>query len=165
VAVGDRFRLERFVEAQAGVYERACVELGSGRKRTHWMWFIFPQIAGLGSSPMAVEYAISGMEEARAYLAHEVLGARLKRITGIVLGVEGRGVGEIFGYPDDLKFHSSMTLFALAAGESGREPGRPVAEEEERVFGETLRRYFGGEMDQGTLEKVKGKIKQGLSGD
>jgi uncharacterized protein (DUF1810 family) len=106
----DQYDLRRFVEAQAGVYEQVCAELRAGRKRSHWMWFVFPQIRGLGSSPMAVKYAISGLEEARAYLAHDVLGLRLRECAAIVVGVEGRTVEEIFGYPDDLKFHSSMTI-------------------------------------------------------
>ena len=140
--MSDRFGLNRFVEAQEGVYEQACAELRLGRKRSHWMWFVFPQIRGLGSSPMAVRYAISGVEEARAYLEHPVLGTRLRECAGIVCGVEGKTVEEIFGYPDDLKFHSSMTLFAKASeGEAG-------------VFGETVEKYFGGEMDRGTLERI-----------
>ena len=105
------------------------------------MWFVFPQIRGLGSSPTAVRFAISGMEEARAYLEHPMLGSRLRECTGIVVGVEGRSVEQIFGYPDDLKFHSSITLFAKAAAEAG-------------VFGEALEKYFGGEMDRGTLERI-----------
>ena len=139
--MSDQYELKRFVEAQEGVYEQACAELRAGRKRSHWMWFVFPQIQGLGSSPTAVRYAISGMEEARAYLEHPVLGPRLRECAGIVVGVEGRSVEEIFGYPDDLKFHSSMTLFAKASEEAG-------------VFGEALEKYFGGEMDQGTLERI-----------
>jgi uncharacterized protein (DUF1810 family) len=139
--LGDRFDLQRFVEAQAGVYEQACAELRAGRKRSHWMWFVFPQIRGLGSSPMAVRFAISGLEEARAYLEHAVLGARLRECTGVVLGVTGNTASEIFGYPDDLKFHSSMTLFAEAQEGAG-------------VFGEALERYFGGEMERGTLERI-----------
>jgi uncharacterized protein (DUF1810 family) len=135
------YDLERFVEAQAEVYEQACAELRAGRKRSHWMWFVFPQIRGLGSSPMAVRYAVSSLEEARAYLDHAVLGPRLRECTGIVVGLQGRTVGEIFGYPDDLKFHSSVTLFAKADVEGG-------------VFGEALEKYFGGEMDQGTLERI-----------
>jgi uncharacterized protein (DUF1810 family) len=139
--------LERFVEAQAGVYEQACAELRAGRKRSHWMWFVFPQIQGLGSSEMAVRYAISGRDEARAYLEHAVLGARLRECAGIVVGVEGKTVGEIFGYPDDLKFHSSMTLFAevgtlSADGSSGS------------VFRTALEKYFGGKKDKGTLERL-----------
>ncbi|HEY6414381.1 MAG TPA: DUF1810 domain-containing protein [Edaphobacter sp.] len=140
--MSDRFDLERFVEAQEGVYEQACAELRAGRKRSHWMWFVFPQIRGLGSSPTAVKYAIASLDEARTYLAHPVLGPRLRECAEIVVGVEGRTMEEIFGYPDDLKFHSSMTLFAKAE-ESGS-----------GVFGEALGKYFGGEMDRGTLERI-----------
>jgi uncharacterized protein (DUF1810 family) len=145
----DRFDLQRFVKAQAGVYEQVCAELRAGRKRSHWMWFVFPQIQGLGSSPMAVRYAISGLEEARGYLEHAVLGPRLRECTGIVCGVEGRTVGEIFGYPDDLKFHSSMTLFARAAALFVEVEGSP-----ESVFHKALEKYFGGKTDQGTLERI-----------
>ena len=141
-AATDRFNLRRFVEAQAGVYEQACAELRAGWKRSHWMWFVFPQIRGLGSSEMAVRYAISGREEASAYLEHAVLGARLRECAGIVVGVEGRTVEEIFGYPDDLKFHSSMTLFAEVEGPA------------ERVFHEALKKYFGGKTDRATLERI-----------
>lgn len=137
----DSYHLERFVEAQNSVYERACAELRAGQKRSHWMWFIFPQIHGLGSSPMAVRFAISGLDEARAYLAHELLGTRLREATRVVLGVERRTIDEIFGYPDHLKFHSSMTLFARAEDGGG-------------VFGEALKKYFGGAMDEGTLERI-----------
>ncbi len=107
------FDLERFVEAQTGVYESARAELVAGRKRTHWMWFVFPQLAGLGSSPAARHYAISGLLEARAYLAHPVLGPRLRECAGI-LRTADRSAADIFGYPDDLKLRSSMTLFATA---------------------------------------------------
>ena len=138
---GEGLDLERFVDAQAGVYERVCGELRAGRKQSHWMWFVFPQIRGLGSSEMAVRYAISSLEEAKAYLRHDVLGVRLRECAGILVGVQGRTVEEIFGYPDDLKFHSSMTLFAKAA-------------EEEGVFQEALGKYFGGAMDGGTLERL-----------
>jgi uncharacterized protein (DUF1810 family) len=138
---GERFDLERFVDAQAGVYERVCGELRAGRKQSHWMWFVFPQIRGLGSSEMAVRYAISSLDEAKAYLRNDVLGVRLRECAGILIGVQGRTVEEIFGYPDDLKFHSSMTLFAKAA-------------EEEGVFQEALGKYFGGAMDGGTLERL-----------
>ena len=140
--MGDRFDLERFVEAQAEVYEQACAELRAGRKRSHWMWFVFPQIRGLGSSEMAVKYGISGQEEARAYLDHPILGPRLLECARIVVGLEGKTVGEIFGYPDDLKFHSSMTLFG--------EVERPA----ERVFHQALKKYFGGKTDQATLERL-----------
>jgi uncharacterized protein (DUF1810 family) len=138
----DRFDLQRFVEAQAGVYEQACAELRAGRKRSHWMWFVFPQIRGLGSSETAVRYAISGREEARAYLDHSVLGARLRECAGFVVGLNGRTVEEIFGYPDDLKFHSSMTLFAEVEGPS------------ESVFHNALMKYFAGKVDQATLVRL-----------
>src|SRR5947209_7708083 len=108
----DPFRLERFVQAQSGVYSRVLQELRSGEKRSHWMWFIFPQIAGLGSSEMAQRFAISGRSEALAYLAHPVLGPRLHQCTGLVNAASpNRRVEQIFGYPDDLKFRSSITLF------------------------------------------------------
>jgi uncharacterized protein (DUF1810 family) len=123
--------LERFVTAQQGVHETAVAELRAGRKRTHWMWFVFPQIAGLGSSPTAQQYAISSLDEARAYLAHPVLGPRLREAAEAVLGVEGRTASAIFGYPDDLKLRSSMTLFARAAGEPS-------------VFQQVLDRYYDG---------------------
>jgi uncharacterized protein (DUF1810 family) len=148
-AASDRYDLERFVEAQAGVYEQACAQLRAGRKRSHWMWFVFPQIRGLGSSPMAVRYAISSLEEARAYLEHAVLGPRLRESTGIVLGVQGKTVGEIFGSPDDMKFHSSMTMFAKATETSAK-----AGEDSGDVFGEALKRYFGGAMDQGTMQRI-----------
>ena len=137
----DVFDLERFLDAQAGVYERAREELRAGQKRSHWMWFVFPQVRGLGSSEMAVRYGISGLGEARAYLDHAVLGARLQECTEIVCGVERRMVGEIFGYPDDMKFHSSMTLFARVEEGGG-------------VFLRALERYFAGEMDRGTLARI-----------
>jgi uncharacterized protein (DUF1810 family) len=149
-ALSNRFELQRFVDAQAGVYEQACAELRAGRKRSHWMWFVFPQIKGLGSSPTAVRFAISSMEEAHAYLEHPVLGARLRECVGIVLGVSGRSVEEIFGYPDDLKFHSCLTLFARVA-ELAASAGDAS---EDRVFDEALAKYFGGVMDQATLERI-----------
>jgi uncharacterized protein (DUF1810 family) len=142
--MSDGFDLERFVKAQAGIYELACVELRAGHKRTHWMWFIFPQIRGLGSSSMSVRFGIASLAEARAYLEHAELGPRLRECTGIVCGVEGKTVGEIFGSPDDLKFHSCMTLFAKAA----------EANEADEVFAEALEKYFDGEMDRGTLERI-----------
>jgi uncharacterized protein (DUF1810 family) len=137
----DRFELQRFVDAQAGVYEQACIEMRLGKKRSHWMWFVFPQIRGLGSSPMAVRYAISGLEEARAYLAHEILGPRLRECAGIVVELNGKTASEMFGYPDDLKFHSSMTLFAKVEEGTG-------------IFGKALEKYFDGEMDIGTLKQI-----------
>jgi uncharacterized protein (DUF1810 family) len=148
--LSNRFELQRFVDAQAGVYEQACAELRAARKRSHWMWFVFPQIKGLGSSPTAVRFAISSMEEAQAYLEHPVLGARLRECVGIVLGVSGRSVEEIFGHPDDLKFHSCLTLFVRVA-ELAANAGEAS---EDRVFGEALAKYFGGVMDQATLERI-----------
>jgi uncharacterized protein (DUF1810 family) len=137
----DPYRLERFVEAQNGVYPQVCEELRRGRKRSHWMWFIFPQIRGLGSSPTAVEYAISSRDEAARYLEHPILGPRLEECTELVTQIEGRPIGEIFPYPDDLKFRSSMTLFAHAAADN-------------RIFLEALREYFGGQFDPLTLARL-----------
>ena len=136
-----RYDLQRFVDAQAPVIARVRQELSAGRKATHWMWFVFPQIAGLGFSPMAKRYAISSLDEARAYLAHPILGPRLRELTAIVNGVKGRDVDAIFGSPDNMKFHSSMTLFAKAADDSG-------------VFHRALARYFGGVEDPGTLQRI-----------
>jgi uncharacterized protein (DUF1810 family) len=147
--MSDQYNLQRFVEAQAGVYEQVCVELRAGRKRSHWMWFVFPQIRGLGSSEMAMRYAISGREEARAYLDHSVLGPRLRECAGIVVELEGRTVEEIFGYPDDLKFHSSMTLFSEAAA-----PFAEVEGPSESVFHKALKKYFSGKTDRRTLELI-----------
>jgi uncharacterized protein (DUF1810 family) len=148
-ALSDGYGLQRFVHAQAEVYEQVCRELREGRKRTHWMWFIFPQIRGLGSSAMSVRFAISSLAEARAYLEHAVLGPRLRESTTIVVEVRGRTVGEIFGSPDDLKFHSSMTLFAKAAA-----PSAKTSEDSGDVFGEALKKYFGGALDQGTMQRI-----------
>lgn len=131
------FDLERFVTAQEPVYERVRAELRAGRKQSHWMWFVFPQLRGLGNSSMAARYAIGSLDEARAYLEHPVLGPRLIECTELVNQVEGRSIGEIFGYPDDLKFRSSMTLFDLA------EPGHDG-------FGKALEKYFDGERDAKT---------------
>jgi uncharacterized protein (DUF1810 family) len=142
--MSDGYNLERFMEAQAGVHDQVCAELRAGQKRSHWMWFVFPQIRGLGSSEMAVRYAISGREEARAYLDHPVLGPRLQECAEIVVELEGKSLEEIFGYPDDLKFHSSMTLFAEVEGPS------------ERVFHKALKKYFGGKTDQATLARLLG---------
>lgn len=133
--------LERFVEAQEPVIERVLGELRAGRKASHWMWFVFPQIRGLGHSPTAQRFAISSRAEAEAYLRHEVLGPRLRECTRLVNAVEGRRVEEIFGYPDHLKFHSCMTLFAHAAADN-------------QVFLDALRKYFGGEYDPLTLDRL-----------
>ncbi|MEE7450610.1 calpastatin [Methylobacterium radiotolerans] len=137
----DIYDLGRFVTAQEGVYPRALAELRAGDKRSHWMWFIFPQIAGLGASPMARRYAIGSLAEAEAYAAHPVLGARLRACTAAVNAVAGRSAHAIFGAPDDLKFRSSMTLFARAA------PGEPL-------FADALARYFDGAPDPRTLAKL-----------
>jgi uncharacterized protein (DUF1810 family) len=133
--------LERFVEAQRGVYERALDELRDGQKRSHWMWFIFPQIAGLGFSPTAQHYAIATLDEARAYLLDPVLGPRLRACIEAVNQLQDRSALEIFGPPDDLKFRSSLTLFAAAA------PDNPL-------FAATLDKYFAGQGDPLTLEKL-----------
>ncbi len=135
---GDPYDLNRFLAAQEGVYERALAELKGGRKRTHWMWFIFPQFEGLGYSPMARRYSIGSIEEARQYLSHPVLGKRLMECTEAVVALKGGAVSEIFGYPDDLKFKSSMTLFEKASG-----PGS--------VFSSALDRYCHGERDAATI--------------
>ena len=140
--MNDPYDLERFVEAQRSVYEQACAELRRGRKTGHWMWFIFPQIAGLGMSAMSQRYAIRSLDEARAYLKHSTLGPRLREICGIVNGIEGRTAEEIFGWPDDMKLRSSMTLFAHAT-------------EENAEFVEVIRKYFGGEWDQRTVELIQ----------
>ena len=133
--------MQRFVDAQGPTYPTALGELRAGRKRSHWMWFIFPQIAGLGRSAMAQEFALSSLDEAAAYLAHPLLGPRLRECTALVAGIEGRSVGEIFGYPDDMKFRSSMTLFARAAPE-------------EPLFALCLEKYFAGEPDPLTLARL-----------
>jgi uncharacterized protein (DUF1810 family) len=137
----DPFHLQRFVDAQAPVIDRVLDELGRGRKASHWMWFVFPQIAGLGFSGMARRYAIASLDEARAYLAHPVLGPRLRDCAALVVAVQGAPIGDILGYPDDMKFRSCMTLFSRAA------PG-------ERVFQEALDKYFEGEPDRATLERL-----------
>lgn len=135
----DPFDLHRFVEAQEPVYEQARAELREGRKQGHWMWFIFPQLRGLGHSPTAQFFAIRSRAEAEAYLQHPVLGARLRECTTLVNAVRGRGVSEIFGFPDDLKFRSSMTLFAEVAPDDA-------------VFRQALEKYFEGEPDERTME-------------
>jgi uncharacterized protein (DUF1810 family) len=110
--VSDPYQLSRFVSAQEPVYDMVLAELRAGRKRSHWIWFVFPQLAGLGRSATAVRYGITGLAEARAYLAHDVLGPRLHECSRLVAVIEGRSIGEVFGSPDDLKVRSSMTLFA-----------------------------------------------------
>ena len=132
--------LERFVDAQRNAYDAAVSELCAGRKASHWMWFVFPQIAGLGFSTMSQRYAIGSRAEARAYLAHPVLGPRLIECTTLVLAVEGRTINAILGAPDDAKFRSSMTLFGAVS--------------DEPVFDQALARYFAGERDGATLEML-----------
>lgn len=142
---GDPFDLSRFTPAQERIYDRVLAELRSGQKRTHWMWYIFPQIDGLGHSTTTKHYAIKSIEEARQYLNHSVLGTRLLECAEAVLAVEGRSVSEIFGYPDDLKLKSSMTLFETVA-------------DKRSVFVRVLDKYFHGERDVRTLhllEKLK----------
>jgi uncharacterized protein (DUF1810 family) len=132
------FALSRFVLAQSGTYDIALAELRAGRKRTHWMWFIFPQLVGLGRSAMAERYGITDLGEARAYLHHPLLGGRLREATAAVLNHRDRTARMIFGVPDDLKFCSSMTLFALAEGDGS-------------IFGEALDAFFSGKPDPGTM--------------
>jgi uncharacterized protein (DUF1810 family) len=139
----DPHHLARFLQAQEPVYRQVLDELRAGRKRSHWIWFIFPQLAGLGHSAMAQRYAIASLAEARAYLADPVLGARLRECSELVLAIEDRPVQDIFGSPDDVKFRSCMTLFNRA------DPG-------EAVFARCLRKYFDGEEDSQTLRLLAG---------
>ena len=135
------FDLERFVTAQEGIYADTLAELRSGRKRTHWMWFIFPQIDGLAMSATSKRYAIRSLAEARAYLDHPILGPRIIECCETLLALEGRSAAEIFGYPDDLKLRSSMTLFSIAD---------PALE----VFHSVLDKYFIGMPDERTIQIV-----------
>jgi uncharacterized protein (DUF1810 family) len=135
----DPFDLQRFVDAQGRVYDEVCRELRAGGKQTHWMWFVFPQIAGLGQSPTSIRFAIASLEEARAYLAHPVLGRRLRECAKLALDVEGKTARQIFGAIDEMKLRSSMTLFMTAA------PDEPL-------FSRCLEKYFGGRLDPATLE-------------
>lgn len=135
--------LQHFVDAQAPVFAQVLAELRAGRKRSHWMWFVFPQLGGLGHSAMARRYAIASLEQARAYLRHAVLGPRLVRCSTLVLEVTGTSIHTIFGSPDDLKFRSSMTLFAQAAPEID-------------VFDACLHKYFAGVPDPQTLALLAG---------
>ena len=137
----DPYNLARFIGAQEKVYETVLAELRSGSKRTHWMWFIFPQIDGLGHSPTTRHDAIKSLQEARQYLAHSVLGARLLECAEAVLTVQGRLVSDIFGYPDDMKLQSSMTLFELVS-------------DPQSVFERVLDKYYQGKRDARTLQIV-----------
>jgi uncharacterized protein (DUF1810 family) len=132
-----QFNLERFTEEQDGIYPQVLSELRQGKKRSHWMWFIFPQIRGLGRSDLAVTFSVSGQEEARAYIAHPILGVRLKECTSLVMAISARSLNEIFGSPDDLKFRSSMTLFDFVAPDT--------------IFDEALAKFCGGGRDPATI--------------
>jgi uncharacterized protein (DUF1810 family) len=138
--VGEPFDLQRFVDAhdQGGTYDAALAQLRAGRKTGHWMWFVFPQIAGLGQSPISRRFAISSSEEARAYLAHPVLGPRLIESAGALTELSAASAEDVFGGIDALKLRSSMTLFTRA------DPGQPV-------FGQVLEQYFGGKPDEATI--------------
>ncbi len=138
----DPYNLERFVAAQQPCFQQVCAELRSGGKRSHWMWFVFPQIEGLGQSDMARRFAISSREEAVAYAEHPILGPRLRECVRLVDQIEGRSARQIFGDPDDVKFRSSLTLFAEAASDN-------------TVFEHALTKYFGGQPDSRTLERLQ----------
>jgi len=139
---GDPHNLQRFLDAQGSVYGQVLAELRQGLKRSHWMWFVFPQSAGLGSSSMAKTFAIRSIDEAAAYLEHPVLGARLQECTALVRAASGKSIHDIFGSPDDLKFRSCMTLFMHATRDNG-------------AFKGALQEFFAGEEDPLTLERVK----------
>jgi uncharacterized protein (DUF1810 family) len=139
--MADTYDLQRFIDAQTPVYDTVRSELRSGRKRSHWIWFIFPQLAGLGSSPTAARYGISSLAEASAYLAHPVLGPRLRECARLVGAVQHRPIEEIFGWPDHLKLRSSMTLFAHATNDN-------------EDFVAVLDKYYGGEQDPLTVSAL-----------
>ena len=138
---GDPFDLARFVGPQDALWPRVLAEMAVGRKQSHWIWFVFPQLAGLGASPRSIHFAIRSREEAAAYLAHPVLGARLRAVTELVLNVEGRSAHDIFGDPDDMKFRSSMTLFDAMSPHD--------------IFAAALAKYFSGERDALTLSILR----------
>lgn len=137
----DPYDLERFVRAQATDYDQALAELREGRKRSHWMWYIFPQIEGLGLSPMSRQYAIKSAAEARAYLDHPVLGPRLNECATVVYNIAGRSAFEILGAPDDMKLRSSATLFASVSGGG--------------IFEQLIQKYFAGQHDEKTLKRLR----------
>lgn len=143
----DSFNLQRFIQAQDPVYKRVQAELNAGHKRSHWMWFVFPQFAGLGDSEMSRRFAIRSREEAQAYLEHPLLGVRLRTCTQQVLNIQQRSVAAIFGHPDDLKFRSSMTLFAQVA-------------DDDSLFHQALNQYFHGILDDWTLSLMDSKQAQ-----
>ena len=142
ISMRDTYNLQRFIDAQNLTYEEVINELKLGRKSSHWMWYIFPQIKGLGQSYMAQKFAISSLEEANAYLNNPILESRLRQCTQLVLNIEGRNIEQIFGYPDNLKFRSSMTLFLSAAKDN-------------QLFKNALLKYFEGQPDQLTLNILK----------
>ena len=135
----DPYNLQRFIDAQHRIYGQVRDELAGGQKEGHWMWFIFPQILGLGTSTTAQKYAITDIDEAKAYLDHPLLGFRLRECTQLVNAVNGRSIEDIFSYPDHLKFHSSMTLFAKASAG-------------DKVFTAALAKYFHGELERKTVQ-------------
>ncbi|MGA2738378.1 MAG: DUF1810 domain-containing protein [Bryobacteraceae bacterium] len=140
--MNDPYNLRRFLDAQNPVFGEVCADLQHGRKSGHWMWFVFPQIKGLGHTRTAREFAISSLEEAKAYLDHPILGPRLRECTRLVSLVEGRSIHQIFGYPDDLKFRSCMTLFARATPDN-------------QIFMDALEKFCGGESDPLTLQQLR----------
>ena len=139
--MSDIYNLQRFLDAQDSIYEEVLNELKQGRKTSHWMWYIFPQIKGLGRTSTAQKFAISSLEEAKAYLQNSILGSRLRECTQLVLDIGNRDIQEIFGYPDYLKFRSSMTLFLEATKDN-------------KIFQDALLKYFAGQADQLTLDKL-----------
>jgi len=141
MTTSDPYKLQRFVDAQCGLYAQVEKELRARHKESHWMWYIFPQIRGLGHSSMAQKYAISSLEEAKAYLDHPVLGPRLRECTRLVVAADSRSIEDVFDYPDNLKFHSSMTLFARATDDN-------------RIFTQALSKYFRSEFDSRTIEQL-----------
>ena len=141
--MSDPHDLQRFLDAQSSIYEQVCGELRTGRKRSHWMWFIFPQIAGLGHSETARFYAIRSLDEAAAFLEHPTLGPRLLECTNLISQIPGKTIHDILGSPDNMKFRSCMTLFAHATTDN-------------KPFEDALQKYFGGEHDPLTLERLRG---------
>jgi uncharacterized protein (DUF1810 family) len=139
--MSDQYNLQRFLDAQARIFEEARTELREGEKRGHWMWFIFPQIEGLGHSSIAAKFAISSLDEAKAYLDHPVLGARLRECTHLIILIKGCSIEKILGHTDALKFRSSLTLFAHATSDN-------------QLFKDALQKYFGGQFDPLTLARL-----------
>jgi uncharacterized protein (DUF1810 family) len=144
--VDDRYNLDRFLEGQEPVFEQVRSEPRRGSKETHWMWFIFPQIKGLGFSPTSQRFAISSREEAEAYSSHPILGSRLRECTRLVLLTDGLSIRDIFGFPDHLKFHSCMTLFAQVADDN-------------QLFEDALQKFFNGKLDIATLQRLSNEEK------